>query len=408
MYVALFALIAALAADDQSPGVKLTGVVLDASSQPIVGALVTPATAQPKVGPAIFCPSCYLDCAKSTTTDAAGQFEIDIRDPSLKFQVLSSAPGKKTQITKLYDPAAGPLKLTLADIPADLPPERIVRGQLLDDQGHPIAGALIEPSGAKTDNRRWWGRVEADPTVSDKDGNFLLIAPDGYEGLDLSINRKGFAGIDVELVSPGKEPRQITVPSGTQVTGRLVHNGQPLAGQTVAVVQLDRSVPHHFLKAIAAETDADGKFTFNYLPADERYAIFTPVAVGPAPLVLSTKKFTASGNHKSRELGPLEVAAPLRIAGQVDLPVGQSLPPHSKLSLGRDPAWDLISTEIADDGRFEITGLPPETYDIRVTAGNFEIDPQRLTYQATGAAQFGISLKSSDENLRIPLRPPRD
>src|SRR5262249_52275895 len=158
-----------------------------------------------------------------------------------------------------------------------LPPERTVRGQLLDDQGHPIAGALVEPSGAKTENRRWWGRVEADPTVSDKDGNFLLIAPESYEGLDLSINRKGFAGIDVELVSPGKEPRQITVPSGTQVTGRLVHNGQPLAGQTVAVVQLDRSVPHHFLKAIAATTDADGKFAFNYLPADERYAIFTPV-----------------------------------------------------------------------------------------------------------------------------------
>ena len=203
MYAALIALIAALAADDQSHVVKLTGVVLDASSQPVVGALVTPATAQPKVGPAIFCPSCYLDCAKSTTTDATGQFEIDIRDPSLKFQVLCSAPGKKTQITKLYDPAAGPLKLTLLDIPADLPPERIVRGQLLDDQGQPIAGALVEPSGAKTENRRWWGRVEADPTVSDKDGSFLLIAPEGYEGLDLSSNRKGFAGIDVELVSPG-------------------------------------------------------------------------------------------------------------------------------------------------------------------------------------------------------------
>ena len=147
----------------------------------------------------------------------------------------------------------------------------------------------------------------------------------------------------------------------------------------MAVVQLDRSVPHHFLKAIAATTDAEGKFTFNYLPADERYAIFTPVAVGPAPLVLSTKKFTAHANHKSRDLGPLEVTAPLRIAGQVDLPEGQTLPPHSKLSLGRDPAWDLISTEIDGNGRFEFNGLPPETYEVRVTAGNLEIDPQQLT-----------------------------
>jgi len=38
---------------------------------------------------------------------------------------------------------------------------------VVDEQGLPIEGALIDPSGAKTTDRRWWGTVEVEPTITD-------------------------------------------------------------------------------------------------------------------------------------------------------------------------------------------------------------------------------------------------
>ena len=150
------------------------------------------ATAAPKTGPAIFCPSCYLDCAKSTVTDDAGRFAIANLDPTLKFHVLCTAATKKTSLTGLYDPATGPLTIKLQERP-NVPAAQIARGRLVSDQGLPIAGALVEPSGAKTAGRRWWGRVDADPAVSDKDGQFEIMLPEDFAGIDLEISADGFA-----------------------------------------------------------------------------------------------------------------------------------------------------------------------------------------------------------------------
>jgi len=68
----------------------------------------------------VFCPSCYADCAKSVRTDPRGHFLIAGLDPALKFRVLISAPGKRSQLTPLTDPLAGPLAIALADLPKDV------------------------------------------------------------------------------------------------------------------------------------------------------------------------------------------------------------------------------------------------------------------------------------------------
>ena len=61
----------------------LRGTVEDADGGPIVGARVDVSTAAPKVGPSLYCPSCYTDCAKFTKTDEQGQFVFDSLDPTL-------------------------------------------------------------------------------------------------------------------------------------------------------------------------------------------------------------------------------------------------------------------------------------------------------------------------------------
>lgn len=169
-------------------------------------------------------------------------------------------------------------------------------------------------------------------------------------------------------------------------------------------MQLNRSSQGHFIRAVGDTTDDEGKFTFSNLPADQGYVIFTVVGDGPRESVLTTKRFLALGNGAERDLGALEAIAALRLAGRVELPDGQALPSGVKIVLGRNPAWDLISVAVGADGRFEIRGLPPESYVVGIAGDGLSIDAPRLTYQMLGETSFGLRLNQSIGDLRIPIQ----
>jgi hypothetical protein len=341
---------------------------------------------------------------KWTRSDDQGHFVIRDLDPLLKFRVLVTAPNKKAHLTRLIDPLLGEVKATLQALPAGLPPERMLLGQVVDDNGQAVAEALLEPLGAQTVDRRWWGQVKGvDPTVSDAEGHFTLVLPEGFLGVDVQAIAQGYSGASLALLKPGPQRHRIVVPAGTRVTGRLVQDGKPVSGLRIAVVQLERAAGHHFIKAVGAVTDKDGKFVFDHLPASEDYAIFTVVEEGPQKLVLTTKRFKAVEDRQERNVGDLAVVAPKRVVGRVEGDPGQTLPAETRVMLGRDPVWDLIAVPLDKDGRFVIEGLPPETYEVEVVAKGFEIDGTRIPYQMLGKQSFGLRLRESIEDLRIPL-----
>lgn len=390
----------------QGRGAELTGVVLDDRGEPVPGARVDISTAAPKVGQGIFCPSCYLDCRKLATTDAGGKFTIAELSDELRFNVLVTAPGKQAQLTGLIDPKESELKIALLPKP-QVPDERRVAGVIVDEDGLPISGALVATVGAKTAERRWWGRVDGvSPVVSDSDGRFEVAAAEGFLGIDLEVEADGYCGTSTELIDVGSNEVRIEVPTGASVHGSLSSAGKPVAGARVAVVQMNRGVDNHFIAAVAATTNDDGEFVIDYLPPSQEYAIFSPV--GPDPqdgLVFATKRFTMPASRAARDVGDLRLGPGVSVSGRVEPPEGSELPKSIKLSFGREPAWDLIEVIPDRTGAFQAHGLPPETYEIRFSAPGWQLDPTRLGYQKLRGESFGVHLDESRQDLIIPIRP---
>lgn len=398
-------------ASDQPPREKavLLGKVTDEAGKPLAGARVDISTAAPKVGPGIFCPSCYLDCRKWTTTNELGEFELKSLDPGLKFRLVATAPMFRTKQTDLVDPASDALSITLAALPKDLDPARIVSGIVVDEVGTPIAGAFVEPYGGRTAERRWWGRVDdVEPVVTDHQGQFAMILPPGMLALDIEVIADGFCGVQVLLLEPGTKPAEVKLSDGARVTGRLVRDGQPVAGMSIAVVQTERGVGHGiFIAAVGDITRTDGSFEFKNLPTNQQYAIYT--VVGDAKLsnsdsIIKTKTFKVPGSGESRDLGALAVTSPVTVRGKLQRIDNQPLPDNLKLSFGREPAWDLIGIPVDPDGTFEATGLPPETYQIRLGDRNLVVAADRIKYQMLSDQSFGIHVAKSMEDLVIPVK----
>jgi hypothetical protein len=212
----------------------------------------------------------------------------------------------------------------------------------------------------------------------------------------------------VSLLEPGKAA-EIEVHEGASVTGRVVRNGKPVPGLSIAVVQSDRSssTERIFLAAVGAVTDEEGKFTFRHLPPSEQYCIYSVVGDArrtESPHILSAKLFGVPGHGETRDLGALEAEEPITLRGRVERTDGKPLPANLKLSLGRDPAWDLVAFPVTADGTFEMTGLPRETYEVRLADRELVLDTRELEYQPMGPASFGLYLDSSLDDLTIQVK----
>lgn len=158
----------------------LSGFVRSAEGKPIQGALVFISTARPRQGTSTTCPSCYLDCRKRVTSGADGGFAIASLDPSLLFQVGAAGEGYVATFARDVDPSAGPLSLSLAPEPATPSnPRQLVRGRIVDPDGRPVVGALVDPIGYAVNGEgpapsgsKYFGPFGVSPTVTGTRGQF--------------------------------------------------------------------------------------------------------------------------------------------------------------------------------------------------------------------------------------------
>jgi hypothetical protein len=350
-------------------GNDLAGRVVDFNNRPLAGATVLVSTAAPREGVSVYCPSCYLDCGRTATTDAEGQFSFTGLDPTLVFRLVATAEGHRSRVSDRIDPLTDKAQIALEPLPTDLPPDRVVRGRIVDAAGKPVVGAQVEPFGCQTANRRWWGSLPGVDSVSitNNEGEFIITAAEPAEAFDLEVRSPRHAAKRFGLRETGKE-HELDVEDGAMIRGRLIKDARPVAGVSVGLVQCDRS-SDNFLGEYQIGTRDDGTFELPFVPPNDDFYIYTTMESMKGAGALPLKRVTIGESGTIIDLGDLPVGPAHALSGRIVLTNGAAFQEPIQLLLSREGAWDSQRVMVSGDGTFRFENVPeqePVTFIARI------------------------------------------
>lgn len=383
----------------------LTGKVTDAAG-PLSGARVVVWHAYPRVGPAYYCPSCYIDCGKSVQTDAAGDYTINGLDANLEFEILVVAKGHIPKVSTKIDPSKGAAKtvnLKSRDI-ASLMPRQVVRGRILGPQGDPVVGALVEPQMVMyLDGSGMGGGVEGldELAVTDDQGEFALASEKPCDAMDLVVTARTLAKSCFPHLVSGAKVHELKLIEGAVVTGRILRDGRPVAGVEVGLCPTNRSMGGCFFHETIA-TNTDGRFSFVNIPLGGDHLVYTLHDTMPVPGCLPPKMLKVVKDGETVDLGDLSLTAGHRVSGRFIAPAGQEIPKSSKIMLSHNAAWDSMVFDLRADGTFEFVDLPAGVYSVSFAGKGLWISRDNASFDSMNLNMVG-KVDRDLENLTISL-----
>jgi len=386
----------------------LRGLVASEDGKPVAGATVCIYTAAVRDGYSTMCPSCYVDCAKRTTTDQDGRFEIRDLDPELLFRVLILEEKYEPQFAASVDPMKGALNVVLktrSELPNN--PKRYLLGQVVDSDKKPVAGAMVNPMGCKTASKRWFGSMpNVDPlAITNAQGEFMLTAREDVEAIDLRVEARGLVNQNFTLVPTGVHRAQLAMTEGAYIQGRLLKDGKPLGKVAMGLVQAEPAGILKNLGAYTVGTDEAGRFLFSNIPANEDVAVFG-VMESIAPAVVRVNKIKTGPDGKSVDIGDLVVEDGHRVTGKVVLSDGQPVPPGTRLFLGREAARrDSRLVELTTNGEFAFDGVPDESVFIAVGLPGYRLSEANASLEKLNWNKLSGRVDRDISGLTVVLEP---
>jgi len=384
----------------------LTGVVNDAAGNPLNQANIFVYTAEPKEGTGVLCPSCYADCRKSATTDANGHFKIESLDPKLLFHILVVAKGKEPNFVGKVDPAVKPLEISLKPAKESLQPDQQLKGRVLDPEGKPIAGAVVNIRGVvRGESTRYGGNEDLDQlAVSDDQGMFVINSQVSFAAVGLDIEARGYAkGIFSPLAS-GTKVHELKLTEGATVHGRLLKNGKPLSGVEMGICGADRKAST-YVGDYSVGTDKEGKFVFVNLPPGLDYFLYGRMASLRNHGALAASRRHVGDDSSVLDAGDLQVYPGFRLAGRIHLNDGKPVPPKTRVLLSRNEAWDAVQTDTDTDGSFAFAGVPSESVKLSARITGYRISERNRSLDMVN--RFGLIglLKAHKTDLVLEFEP---
>ena len=383
----------------------LTGEVLDAAGAAAPGVQVMILAAGPRQGSSPLCPSNYPDCGKKVVTDTEGHFRLPSLDPTLDFCVAALAPGCEPAIRSKILPEDGPVKLTLrANDPSQVPAERQITGRMIGPDGAPVAGAIIDVEGVENKSGTSWGGndVTDGMTVSDGDGAFRLRGRKDFAALQVLVGAAGLAPRWARLEA-GKT-MLLRFKSGATVRGRLVKDGQGLAGVTLGLSTEERQCGKYF-NGMQAVTSEDGRFVFQNVPAGLKFQVFGKMDALRSRGVACQRGFVSAEDGGTNDLGDWQVAPACRLAGRVLLSDDQPIPSNIRLMISRESAWDTVLVPLDERGGFDLPGVPAERINLYVDVNGYHLSEKNPSLERFSRRSLVGRVVGDMTDFRILMEP---
>jgi hypothetical protein len=342
--------------------------------------------ATPRSAEDVATPSVFPGVGKSYGTAEDGRFLLDELDRRLKYDIVVSAPSHKAQMLEdVPATTSQPIQCKLKAQPTGIDKDAMVSGRVLDDDGKPLAGALLRIFGEQSGNTHRFGGIANvdEAAVSADDGSFLFVADRAGRNFDLMLSAVGYAPQIVRCVSGAEPGADLRLSHGCAVTGRLVKDGQPMAGVTIGISQADRSA-ERCVGFFYTGTDEQGRFTFHNLPENDSFDVVAVMqSLGSRGATQKVAVNTASGapGSDSVDAGDLIVGPAVTIRGKLLLPEGMNKPPSgTKMWLRVENSFDSASAAIAPEGTFIVRGVPPGAVDISIAGHGLRLSPDNKSY----------------------------
>jgi hypothetical protein len=311
-----------------------------------------------------------------------------------------------TLSAKLIDPKAGPATLTVKRHDLDTrDPALVFRGRVLDEQGRPIADAVVEPFGfGKGDSAQFGGLKGFDPlALTDARGEFRLGVPEKGLALYVQVSAKYLARRNFAKLAVGR-PHDLTVVAGVTVTGRLTKDGKPLPGAAVGLVQTNRNV-ESFVGEYQAATDAKGVFRIPNVPPEDAIVLYGQMDSLKAHGAVAARPLRTGKTGTELDAGDLAVGPGYRLAGRLVLSDGKPVPTGVRVLISREEAWDSQQAVVGKDGSFSFTGLPPERYSLSARVPGYHVSPTNASFDLLNP--FGLlgTVRADVSGLRLHCDP---
>lgn len=377
---------------------SITGKVVDATGAALENATVLIYKAGVKTGYSTFCPTCYVDCGKHTTTAADGAFQLNGLSPDLLFTILVLHPGNATATVDALDPAKGLVdSVMLKAREAVQDAGRLVRGRVVDLQGHPAKVAVVEQqgilfaSGGQSYGPNGW--VDLLSVTNDK-GEFEMAYEKPAAKMILSVAARGMAP-KLFSVPTGAAQQTMTVAEGATVRGRLVYKGKPVSHAEVGLLSHNKRSGTAYPE-VRIGTQDDGTFAITNVPAGRIWVAYPKMeSLAERNLAGQSLALETRDNGEEVNVGDIELAPAYKLSGQVVLTDGKPIPTGMRILLSAENGFDSQTALLPADGRFEFRGVP---------AGVHSLNPSLKGYEFPEGYEQETLIKG-DRKVIIQLRP---
>lgn len=403
----LFEVSPAVAEDPSAAGgPDLVGVVKHEDGKPLRNATVFIYTAGPKEGVGILCPSCYADCRKRAKTDDEGKFKIESLDPTLLFRLLVVAKDHRPEFISKVDPAHEPIEVTLQPARTEISLDQQVQGRVVDKDNEPITGAVVSIRGVtRGQGTRFGGNEDMDQVaVTDDDGRFVINGETPFDAVGVEVEARTFAkGIFQRLASGGKV-HELRLTEGAAIEGRLVKDGQPMAGAEIGISGADRSADV-YVGDFTVGTDKDGAFFLGNLPPNRDYFICAKMSSLANQGTVAARRVRLNVDGSVLDVGEVSVAPGFKLEGVIRLTDGEPIPAKTRVLLSRDEAWDSAQTEADEHGRFYFSGVPTDSLSLSARVKGYRLSARNRSLDTFNPFRLVGALKADKTDLVLEFEP---